>query len=139
MGAPSNTEKKNALSAFTQKALQRIQDKKVVKHRKLYIPSLEEEITIRNLTYKEIVEITEMDNRPDDPNYADKFTIYQAVTSPNLKDVATELKNAGQIIEYIEVIDMFDFSEIQDIATQIMNLSGFLGNENVKIIDELKN
>ncbi|MEG0693793.1 MAG: hypothetical protein RR444_12025, partial [Oscillospiraceae bacterium] len=63
-------ETQQNLSSFAQKAMQRLRDKKIVKHRNLYVPSLDQEITIRNLTYAEIVECTEIDEGQD-PNYGD--------------------------------------------------------------------
>lgn len=133
-----SNEKSKSLSEFSRKAMQRLQDKKVVKHRKLFVPSLNEEITIRNLNYKEIVEITEMDSETD-PNRGDKYAIYQAVCTPNLIEVATELKNAGEITEYLEVVDIFDISEVNELAIQIMELSGVSGSKKIKIVGEIKN
>ncbi len=130
--------KEDIFRAFTAKAIQRIKDKKVRKSRKLYVPSLDQEITIRNLDYPEIVECTEIENE-NDPNKGDKYAIYLAVTEPNLKDVAVELKKQGEIREYLEVTDIFEMSEISEIAMEIMKLSGVVGRKKVTVVEELKN
>lgn len=133
-----STETNKSLSAFAQKALQRLHDKKSIKYATLFIPSLDETIKIRNLSYVEIVEISEIDETSD-PNRSNKYTVYNSVVEPNLKDIASELKNAGEITEYMDVIDMFTLSEISEIASEVMILSGAMGNKKVAVVEELKN
>ena len=70
---------------------------------------------------------------------ADKYTIYLAVVEPNLKEVAQEMMNQGLIQTYPEVVNIFEMSEITEIATEIMKLSGVLGNKKVTVVEELKN
>ena len=119
-------DKSEVFKSFTNKAIKRFQEKKVRKYRTLHIPSLDENIKIRNLDYPEIVECTEIEDE-NDPNAADKYTIYLAVVEPNLKEVAQEMMN------------IFEMSEITEIATEIMKLSGVLGNKKVTVVKELKN
>ena len=38
-----------------------------------------------------------------------------------------------------EVVNIFEMSEITEIATEIMKLSGVLGNKKVTVVKELKN
>ena len=52
-------DKSEVFKSFTNKAIKRFQEKKVRKYRTLHIPSLDENIKIRNLDYPEIVESTE--------------------------------------------------------------------------------
>ena len=52
-------DKSEVFKSFTNKAIKRFQEKKVRKYRTLHIPSLDENIKIRNLDYPEIVECTE--------------------------------------------------------------------------------
>lgn len=85
-------DKSEVFKSFTNKAIKRFQEKKVRKYRTLHIPSLDENIKIRNLDYPEIVECTEIEDE-NDPNAADKYTIYLAVVEPNLKEVAQEMMN----------------------------------------------
>ena len=124
-------DKSEVFKSFTNKAIKRFQEKKVRKYRTLHIPSLDENIKIRNLDYPEIVECTEIEDE-NDPNAADKYTIYLAVVEPNLKEVAQEMMNQ-------EVVNIFEMSEITEIATEIMKLSGVLGNKKVTVVEELKN
>lgn len=70
---------------------------------------------------------------------ADKYTIYLAVVEPNLKEVAQEMMNQGLIQTYPEVVNIFEMSEVTEIATEIMKLSGVLGNKKVTVVEELKN
>ena len=131
-------DKSEVFKSFTNKAIKRFQEKKVRKYRTLHIPSLDENIKIRNLDYPEIVECTEIEDE-NDPNAADKYTIYLAVVEPNLMEVAQEMMNQGLIQTYPEVVNIFEMSEITEIATEIMKLSGVLGNKKVTVVEELKN
>ena len=112
-------DKSEVFKSFTNKAIKRFQEKKVRKYRTLHIPSLDE--------------------NENDPNAADKYTIYLAVVEPNLKEVAQEMMNQGLIQTYPEVVNIFEMSEITEIATEIMKLSGVLGNKKVTVVEELKN
>ena len=103
--------KDDIFKAFTAKAVQRLKDKKVTKYETLYVPSIDQNIKIRNLNYPEIVECTEIDDKQD-PNASDKYCIYLAVVEPDLKAVAMELKDQGEIKTYPEVVDIFEMSEI---------------------------
>lgn len=131
-------QKKDIFQAFTAKAMKRLQEKKTRKYRTLYIPSIDENIRIRNLDYSEIVECSEIEDKSD-PNKADKYAIYLAVVEPELKEVAIAMKEQGAINEYLEVTDIFDMTEITQIATEIMKLSGAIGNKKVTVVEELKN
>ena len=131
-------EKDAIFKAFTAKAVQRIKDKKNKKYETLYVPSLDQNIKIRNLDYQEIVECTEVEGE-NDPNAGDKYCIYLATVDPDLKEVAVELKNQGAISTYLEVVDIFDMSEIREIAEEIMKLSGVLKSKKVTVVEELKN
>ena len=128
-------DKSEVFKSFTNKAIKRFQEKKVRKYRTLHIPSLDENIKIRNLDYPEIVECTEIEDE-NDPNAADKYTIYLAVVEPTLKEVAQEMMNQGLIQTYPEVVNIIEMSEITEIATEIMKLSGVLGNKKVTVDEE---
>lgn len=131
-------EKDEIFKAFTAKVVQRLKDKKVRRYETLYVPSLDQNIKIRNLDYPEIVECTEIEDA-NDPNASDKYCIYLAVVEPNLKEVAMELKDQGEIKTYPEVVDIFYMSEITDIAMEIMKLSKVISNKKVAVVEELKN
>lgn len=131
-------EKDEIFKAFTAKAVQRLKDKKVRRYETLYVPSLDQNIKIRNLDYPEIVECTEIEDA-NDPNASDKYCIYLAVVEPNLKEVAMELKDQGEIKTYPEVVDIFYMSEITDIAMEIMKFSKVISNKKVAVVEELKN
>lgn len=131
-------DKKAALAEFSRKALQRLEDKKTVKTACLYVPSLDQEIKVRSLTRAEISECMGIDET-NDPNRGDRYCVYIATVEPNLKLTATELKEAGEIVEYLEVVDIFDMHEVTDIGLKVMELSGVTGNKKVTVIDALKN
>lgn len=131
-------QKDDIFKAFTAKAVQRLKDKKVRKYKTLHVPSIDQNIKIRNLDYPEIVECTEISDEQD-PNESDKYCIYLAVVEPDLKAVAMELKEQGEIKTYPEVVNIFEMSEITDIAMEIMKLSGVIGNKKVTVVEELKN
>ncbi len=132
-------QSKSLLSEFSRRALQRLQDKKRTKTCTLFIPSLQDNITIRSLSSKEINEIVSMDDEEGE-NRSDKYTIYLSVVQPSLKDAAKELIDAGEIQDPVSIVDMFELHEINEITTEIMKLSGVIGKEKVTpVVDDLKN
>ena len=139
-------DKKSFLAEFSRRAMQRLQDKKVPKYRTLHIPSLDTDMRFRNLSYDEITECMNMEDT-DDPNRSDKYCIYLAAVEPSLKDVAKEIMESESslpadqrtLLEPLDVVGMFNIGEIQEIAMQIMELSGVLNNAKVTVVDQLKN
>ena len=131
-------EKDDVFREFTRKAMKRLKEKRVRKYETLHVPSLDGNIRIQNLNYEEIMECTEIDDSRD-PNRSDKYAIYLAVVEPDLKKAAMELKEKGEIRECVEIVDMFEYGEITDLATEIMRFSGVLGSRKVTVVEELKN
>lgn len=131
-------EQEQVFQAFTAKAVKRLQEKRVRKHETLHIPSLDENIKIQSLLYPEIVECTEIEDSSD-PNKADKYAVYLAVVEPDLKQLAVNLKDQGEIREYMEVVDIFNMFEVSQIAMEVMKISGVTGNKEVTVVSELKN
>ncbi len=137
---------KRTLADFTNRAMQRLQDKQVPKKQQLHIPSLDENITIRSLTRAEIVECQTMEEEPGS-NRADKYCIYLAVVDPDLHAVAKEImaKEADlpadqrQLKEALDVVDILEPYEITEVAMAIMRLSGVIGDKKVTVVDALKN
>ena len=111
-------KKEDIFKAFTAKAVQRLKDKKVTKYETLYVPSIDDK---------------------QDQNASDKYCIYLAVVEPDLRAVAMELKDQGEIKTYPEVVDIFEMNEITSIATEIMKLSGVIGSKKVTVVEEQKN
>lgn len=132
-----NQEKKDLLAEFTAKAEQRLRDKLQIKQQKLTVPSMAMDITIRNLQKSEILEVLGFDDDYESIRYA----AYLGVMEPCLKDVAVELKNSGQIRKYTDVVDIFEWHEINEIATEVMKLSGVNADKTMKVkaVEDLKN
>ena len=127
---------KRTLADFTNRAMQRLQDKQVQKKQQLHIPSLDANITSRSLTRDEIVECQTMEEEPGS-NRADKYCIYLAVVDPDLHAVAKEImdKEADlpadqrQLKEALDVVDILEPYEITEVAMAIMRLSGVIGDK----------
>lgn len=134
-----DTEKKKMLSDFAIKAAQRLEDKKITKYATLFVPSLDENIKIRSLNRKEVIECMNVEDTKDDPDRSDNYTLYLSVVEPNLKEVAKELKEQGKIVEYLEVCNIFEMHERVSIAQEIMRLSGVIGTQKVAAVNEIKN
>lgn len=140
-------EKKSFLAEFSRRAVQRIQDKnkKIPKYRTLHIPSMDVDMRFRNLFYDEIAECMNMEDT-DDPKRSDKYCIYLAAVEPSLKDVAKEIMDSEAslpvdqrtLLEPLDVVKMFEIGEVQEIAMQIMDLSGVV-NTKVTVVEQLKN
>ena len=140
-------EKKSFLAEFSRRAVQRIQDKnkKVPRYRTLHIPSMDIDMRFRNLFYEEIAECMNMEDTGD-PNRSDKYCIYLSAVEPSLKDVAKEIMESEAslpvdqrtLLEPLDVVKMFEIGEVQEIAMQIMDLSGVV-NTKVTVVEQLKN
>jgi len=139
-------EKKSLLGEFSRRAMQRLQDKKVHKKMKLHVPSLDEDITIRSLDYSEITECMNMED-DGDSNRSDKYGIYLAVVEPDLKAAAKEIMEAESslpadqrtLLEPLDIVNIFDMTEMQQIAIKVMELSGAMGGKKVTVVQDLKN
>ena len=136
-----DTEKKKPLADFSRRALQRLKDKKIPKRQTLHIPSMDMELTIRSLDYGEIMECMTLEDNGDIKR-SDKYSIYLAAVEPNLRDVArgqeAELPpEERELKEPLDIVNMFDLSEITQISTAIMELSGAM-NGKVTVVEDLK-
>ena len=141
-----NSTPQSALSEFSRRAIQRLQAKKIPKKQILHIPSLEADITIRSLSYEEIVECTNIDDSAD-KNRSDKYCIYLSVVSPDLKQAAKEIMESESglpadqrsLLEPLDIVDLFDMGEVTEIAMKVMEPSGVLNNRKVTVVDQLNN
>ncbi len=127
-------EKKANFDSFIKKASQRLADKKALKRRELYIPSIDENIIIRSLSDAEITECLTI----EDNLKADEYTVYLAVVEPSLKEVAKSLKEAGEIDEYTKVVSIFSMSERTQIVKEILDLSEVTSEKKVEVVDRIK-
>ncbi len=138
--------KKHALAEFSRRAMQRLQDKKIPKFLTLHIPSLDIDMKIRSLTHNEITECMELEDNGDSKR-SDKYCIYLAAVEPSLKDAAKEVMKteadlpADQrtVLEPLDIMNIFDMSEVSEIATEVMKLSGVIGAKSVTVVQDLKN
>lgn len=141
-----NSEKKSSLAEFSRRAMQRLQQKKIPKYRTLHVPSLDADLKFRSLSYDEFVECANMDDTGD-PNRSDKYCVYLTAVEPSLKDVAREIMDAEStlpadqrtLLEPLDIVGIFDIGEIEEIAVQILELSGVKNNTKVTVVEELKN
>ena len=126
--------------------MQRLQAKKAHKKQVLHVPGLEQDITIRSLTYNEIAECNEIDDSTD-RGRSDKYGVYLAVVEPDLKAAAKEIMEAEadlppaerSLLEPLDIVNIFDMTELQQIAVKVMELSGAMGGKGVTVVNELKN
>lgn len=143
-----NKEKSSLLAEFAKKSLQRLESKKRPRYRTLHIPSLDMDIKIRSLTTAEFMEFQEAVKKSGDKNLGDKSCLYAAVIEPSLKDTAKEImaQEAGlpadqkQILEPLDIVNIFEPHEMDEIVVEIMRLSGFMSDDKVTVVtDALKN
>ena len=139
-----DNEKKKFLAEFSRRALQRLKDKKIPKKQTLRSPSMDMELTIRSLDYEEIMECMTLEDNGDIKR-SDKYSIYLAAVEPSLRDVAREIMaqeaelptEERELKEPLDIVNMFDLSEITQISTAIMELSGAM-NSKVTVVEDLK-
>lgn len=119
---------------FAKKAKKRIEAKKKLRTQKLYIPDMDETITIRAVTDQEILDCSEYS---EDNNKNDNYLIYMAC--PDLQELAKVMMDTGDIKEHLEVVDMFDRADKKEIARRILTLSGVYDESSIKEVEEIKN
>jgi len=139
-----DTDKKKLLADFSHRALQRLRDKKIPKRQTLHIPSMDMDLTIRSLDYGEIMECMTLEDNGDIKR-SDKYSIYLAAVEPSLRDTAKEVMameaelppEDRELKEPLDIVNMFDLSEITQISTAIMELSGAM-NGKVTVVEDKK-
>lgn len=133
----TSSEKKNLLQEFTAKAVQRLRDKKIGKTKKLHVQSMDMDIIIRNLKTHEISEVVDIDDNIEMTRYC----TYIGILEPNMQQLAKELKASGDIYKPVDAVDIFEMHEINEIADEIMKLSGATAEKSakVKVVEDLKN
>lgn len=129
------TEKDKVINfqVFAKKAADRIQARKTMKRKWLYVGALEEKIEIRGLTDQEMADCFEYS---DDEHTNDKYTMYYA--SPTLQELAKYMKQEGMVTEELEVCECISKVDRNRIVNEILSLSGYLGDTTVKELDEVK-
>lgn len=138
--------KKSFLAEFSRRALQRLQDKKIPKYMTLHIPSMDSDLRIRSLTDAEVMECMNLEDEGDNTR-CDKYCIYLAAVEPSLSGTAKEIMEAEAelppdqrtMLEPLDIMKIFDRSEITEIATKVMELSGVIGSKKVTVVQGLKN
>lgn len=126
------------LSKYAKRALKKLEANKERKTATLDVPSWGE-VKIQNITRAELIDIMEM-SEEQGTEASENFALYISVIEPNLKELAKELKDSGEINEYTEVCDIFEIYEKTEISQEISKLSGITPQDGkrVTIIEELK-
>lgn len=132
----ANKDTKTNFETWVAKATQRLEAKRTPRHQRLYIPSLDDVITVRSLTSSEIAEI--VDNDTEDSIRQDKRLVYTAVVEPDLHVLAKQLQEVGQIVDPLDVTEMLTQHERAEIVLQVMDLSGVTG-DSISVVDSEKN
>ena len=126
-------EKVINFQSFAKKAVEKIEAKKKMRRKSLYIGDLEETIEIRALTDQEMSDCFEYS---EDDYTNDKYTMYYA--SPTLQGLAKYMKQEGMIQNHLDVCDSISKVDRNKIVHEILALSGALGESTVKELDEVK-
>lgn len=123
--------KKDVFKSFAEKAKERLDARKKQRTEKLYIRDLDETITVTALTDQEFADISSFS---EDDNINDKYMIY--MSSPELQELAKELKENNKIRNHYEVADIFKRADRREIARKILEISGVYDESTVTVISE---
>lgn len=118
---------------FARRAKEKIEAKKKMKTKKLYIGDCDVTITVRGMTEQEI---NDCSNFSDDSLECDKYLIYMACKE--LQEEADSLVKAGVIDQHYKIADMFNNADRRAIAEEIFTLSGLDDECSVKPADEIE-
>lgn len=124
-------EKKEIFISFAEKARKKLEAKKKKRTEKLQVPDLDETITITALTDQELADVSEFS---EEDSINDKYMIY--MSSPELQELAKELKENGDIKKHYEVVDIFRRADRRKIAKRILEISGIYEESDIKVIKE---
>lgn len=140
-------DKRTALLDFTQKAAQRIRDKRVPKQGRYHVPGLDQEVVLRGLTTSELQTCLDMEDGSEN-SLADKYAVYCSMVEPDLKAAAMEIMESEKglpadqktVLEPLDIMNCFGLQEISELAMFVMELSEVTGGQKVtKITKDLKN
>lgn len=118
---------------FTRRAKERIEAKKKLRTRKLFVGAAGVEITVRGLTEQEIIDCTDFS---DDSLVNDKYTMYMSCRE--LQENAGALVDAKVIKNHYDICDMFSAADRHAIMDVILELSGLNDESTVKPVDEVE-
>lgn len=118
---------------FARKAAQRLEERKKLRTERLYVGSIEDEVEIRGLSDAELNDCMEFS---DDPAEVDKYTVYYA--SPTLREAGKLLKENGTLKQEYKIMDMFTPVERRYLASRVLELSGALGDADIKPVEEIE-
>lgn len=118
---------------FARRAKEKIEARKKMKTKKLYIGDCDVTITISGLTEQEI---NDCSNFSQDSLECDKYLIYMACKE--LQEEADSLVKAGVIDQHYKIANMFNNADRRAIAEEIFVLSGLNDECTIKPIDEIE-
>lgn len=118
---------------FARRAKEKIEARKKMKTKKLYIGDCDVTITINGLTEQEI---NDCSNFSPDSLECDKYLIYMACKE--LQEEADSLVKAGVIDQHYKIVNMFNNADRHAIAEEIFALSGLNDECTIKPIDEIE-
>lgn len=119
---------------FARKAREKINARKQLRTKKLFVEDVGVELTLRGLTDQELIDVNEYSN---DSLKNDKYLVY--IASKELPEIARIMMENGDIQEYTDVVDMFNRADRKQLAEEVLKLSGVYDESTVKEVDEIKN
>lgn len=119
---------------FARKAKEKINARKQLRTKKLFVEDVGIELTLRGLTDQELIDVNEYS---DDSLKNDKYLVY--VATKELPEIAEIMMRNGDIQEYTDVVDMFTRADRKQLAEEVLKLSGVYDESTVKEVDEIKN
>lgn len=119
---------------FARKAREKINARKQLRTKKLFVEDVGVELTLRGLTDQELIDVNEYS---EDSLKNDKYLVY--IASKELPEIAEIMMRNGDIQEYTDVVDMFTRADRKQLAEEVLKLSGVYDESTVKEVDEIKN
>lgn len=119
---------------FARKAKEKINARKQLRTKKLFVEDVGIELTLRGLTDQELIDVNEYS---DDSLKNDKYLVY--VATKELPEIAEIMMRNGDIQDYTDVVDMFTRADRKQLAEEVLKLSGVYDESTVKEVDEIKN
>ena len=70
-----------------------------------------------------------------------RYCAYIGILEPNMQQLAKELKASGDIYKPVDAVDIFEMHEVNEIAEEILKLSGVTAEKGAKVkaVEDLKN
>lgn len=126
-------ENRTVFNDFARRAKERIEERKRLRTKQVFVEAAGVTLTLRGLTEQEFLDCSDFS---DNSITNDKYALYMACRE--LQENAQALMDDGVIKHHYEICDMFSNADRHALMDEILRLSGLNEESSVKPINEVE-